>query len=136
MELHLKIIGILLIALALVHVIFPKYFNWAKELKNLSIMNRQMMYVHSFFIALTVLLMGVLCLTATKELIETKLGKQIAFGLFLFWAIRFFIQLFGYSPKLWRGKKFETAVHIVFSFFWAYLSIIFFMIFWGAKVVA
>lgn len=76
METHYKIIGSILIFLALVHVIFPKYFHWKKELQSLSLINRQMMFVHTFFIALTVLLMGILCLTNTKELITTPLGKQ------------------------------------------------------------
>jgi hypothetical protein len=49
MEIHFKIIGVLLIALALAHIVFPKYFNWDKELKSLSLINRQMMTVHTFF---------------------------------------------------------------------------------------
>ena len=57
MEVHLKIIGILLMLLALVHTIFPRYFNWKNELKELSLMNRQMMKIHTFFIAVTVFLM-------------------------------------------------------------------------------
>jgi len=125
MEIHYKIIGVLLIALALVHVIFPKYFNWKEELKSISPINRQMMIVHTFFIALVVFLMGLLCLTSTTELIETKLGKTISLGLGIFWTIRLFIQFFGYSTELWKGKTFETVVHIFFSFLWAYLSVIF-----------
>jgi hypothetical protein len=129
METHLKIIGILLIALALVHVIFPKYFNWANELAHLSLVNRQMMVIHTFFVALTVFLMGALCLTSSAELIETNLGKKIALGIGFFWAIRLFIQFFGYSTKLWKGKPFETSVHLLFSLFWAYLSLIFLAIY-------
>lgn len=125
MEIHLKIIGCLLIGLALIHIAFPKYFNWGKELKSLSIINRQMMAVHTFFIGLTVLLMGLLCLTSSSELIETNLGKKISCGLGVFWTIRLFIQFFGYSSNLWKGKKFETLMHIIFSLLWTYLSIIF-----------
>lgn len=125
MEIHIKIIGVILIALSLVHVIFPKYFNWDVELKSLSLINRQMMKVHTFFIALTVFLMGVLCLTSSYELITTALGKKISLGLGIFWTIRLFTQLFGYSSTLWKGKRFETTVHIVFSAFWIYLSVIF-----------
>ncbi len=73
MNLHLQIIGSILILLSLIHVIFPKYFNWNKELKQLSLMNRQMMTVHTFFIAFILLLMGLLCLTSSTELIETSL---------------------------------------------------------------
>ena len=89
-----------------------------------------MMYIHTFFIALVVLLMGILCISSYSELIETPLGRKISLGFFVFWVIRFFIQFFGYSSELWRGKKFETAVHIVFSVFWAYVSIVFFMVYW------
>jgi len=127
MEIHFKIIGVLLIALAFVHIVFPKYFNWDKELKALSLINRQMMTVHTFFIALTVLLMGLLCLTSSAELIETNLGKKISLGLGVFWTVRFVIQFFGYSSDLWKGKKFETFMHIIFSLLWTYLSIIFLM---------
>jgi len=125
MEIHYKIIGVLLMALALVHVIFPKYFKWKEELKSLSLINRQMMTVHTFFIALVVFLMGLLCLTSTTDLIETKLGKTISLGLGIFWSTRLFIQFFGYSTELWKGKTFETIVHILFSLLWTYLSVVF-----------
>ena len=128
MDLHLKIIGILLIALGLVHFVFPKYFNWNKELSSLSLINRQMMTVHTLFIAVLVFLMGILCLTSSDELIATNLGKKISLGLGLFWTIRLFIQFFGYSSELWKGKAFETIIHIVFIFLWAYLSFIFWTI--------
>ena len=125
MELHFKIIGVLLIGLAMIHIPFPKRFNWDVELKSLSLLNRQMMKVHTFFIALTVFLMGVLCLTSANELIETPLGKRISLGLGVFWAVRLFIQFFGYSTELWKGKAFETTMHVVFSLLWVYLSGIF-----------
>ncbi|MEO6135515.1 MAG: hypothetical protein ABIP35_10205 [Ginsengibacter sp.] len=131
MELHLKIIGVLLMALALVHAIFPKYFNWKTELIPLSIINRQLVYVHSFFIALIVLLMGLLCLTSSYDLVHTLLGKQVSLGIGIFWMARLFIQLFGYSSKLWRGKRFETSIHIVFTIFWTYLTVVFMLIWMG-----
>jgi hypothetical protein len=128
MHLHLKIIGILLIALALVHIVFPKYFNWEKELSSLSLINRQMMTVHTFFIALLVFLMGLLCLTSSNELTDTTFGKKISLGLGIFWTIRLVTQFFGYSSKLWKGKTFETTVHILFILLWAYLSFMFWVI--------
>ncbi|RSC95960.1 hypothetical protein [Tenacibaculum singaporense] len=124
MEVHLKIIGYLLMLLALIHVVFPKYFNWKNELKGLSLMNRQMMMVHTFFIALTVFLMGSILVLESKELIETNLGRKIILGFAIFWSIRLFMQLFVYSPKLWRGKKFETTIHVFFTCFWIYISIV------------
>ena len=125
MATHFEIIGVLLIILALVHLIFPKYFNWKEELKSLSLINRQMMTIHTFFIALVVFLMGLLCLTSANELVETKLGKTISLGLGIFWITRLFIQFFGYSTQLWKGKKIESTIHVLFSLLWTYLSVVF-----------
>jgi len=131
MQIHIHIIGVLLIALALVHIIFPKYFNWSKELKSLSLINRQMMAVHTFFIAFTVFLMGLLCLTSSNQLIETNLGKTISLGLGIFWATRLFIQFFVYSTELWKGKKLETSAHVLFSLIWIYFTSIFLLNFYN-----
>ncbi len=128
MLVQLKIIGGLFILLAFLHVFFPKYFHWKQDLAPLSLINRQMMYVHLFFIALLVFLLGLLCLTSADALLNTQLGKRISLGLGLFWAIRLYVQFFVYSPKLWKGKRFETSMHILFSLFWAYVSTIFIII--------
>ena len=127
MQIHFKIIGILLMILACVHVIFPRYFNWKGELKSLSLMNRQMFAVHTFFIALVVFLIGLLCITSSKDLITTELGKSISLGLAIFWTLRLFIQIFGYSTKLWKGKVFETSIHVLFTALWIYLCSVFWM---------
>jgi len=131
MDLQLQITGVLFIALAFIHLIFPKYFNWEKELQTLSLINRQLMWVHTVFIALMVFLMGLLCITSSHELIETDLGQKISLGLAIFWTVRLLFQFFGYSSQLWKGKAFETAVHIVFSLFWLYISALFWIIYFN-----
>jgi len=131
MEIHFRIIGIALIVLAFVHVIFPKYFNWSEELKKLSLINRQIMKVHTFFIALVVFLIGLLCLTSASELISTELGKKVSLGFGMFWSLRLIVQFVGYSSKLWKGKRLETIVHVFFSMFWGYLSFVFLNVYFG-----
>lgn len=100
LSLHLKIIGGILIVLALMHIFFPKYFNWKIELRSLSLINRQMMTVHTFFIAFVVLLMGLLCITSAPELLKPGLGKTISLGFGIFWGTRLIFQLFIYSSAL------------------------------------
>ncbi|MEZ4795217.1 MAG: hypothetical protein R2773_07060 [Flavobacteriaceae bacterium] len=125
MEIHFKIIGALLMFLAGLHAFFPKYFNWKEGLKSLSLINRQMMLVHTFFIALVVFLIGLLCVASANALETTPLGRQISLGLAIFWTLRLIFQLFIYSSKLWKGKAFETIIHIIFSIFWTYMSVVF-----------
>jgi len=125
METHLESIGAAFILLALAHVFLPRYCGWKESLSGLSLLNRQMMKVHTFFIALIVLLMGLLCLTAATDLIHTALGRRISLGLGIFWGLRLLVQLFGYSTRLWRGKTKETLVHVGLTIAWAYLTIVF-----------
>ena len=128
MELHLKIIGWLLILLSFMHVMFPRYFKWKQEFASVILINRQMMYVHTFFIALVVFLIGLLCITSSVDLIATPLGNRLAAGLFVFWSMRLVIQFFGYSSSLWKGKRLETIIHVLFSLLWFYMSVVFFLV--------
>ena len=125
MEIHLKITGIICVLLAFMHLALPKRFNWKGELPSLGLFNRQVFKVHTLFIALTVLLMGVLLLTSSYELLNTTLGLKILIGFSVFWGLRMLFQFFFYSPKLWWGKPFETFVHILFSCIWIYMNCVF-----------
>lgn len=129
MIIYVYIAGGLQVALALVHFIFPRYFKWKEQLAGLTLINRQLMYVHTFFIALVVLLMGGLCLVAPADIIQTGLGKYLSLGLFLFWGTRLFFQFFVYRWALWKGKPFETAIHFLFSLIWIYLSAVFLVLY-------
>jgi hypothetical protein len=133
MDIHLKITGGILIFLSFIHLIFPKYFDWEKELSSLTLINKQLMYVHTFFVALVVFLMGLFCVFCSGDIINTRLGQMLALGMFVFWAVRLIFQFFVYSPKLWKGKLFETTVHVSFSILWSYFSTIFFMIWQNGK---
>ncbi len=124
-SIHLKIAGSLLVLLGLLHLVFPRYFKWKTELAGLSLINRQLMEVHTLFIGLMVFMMGCLCLFSNTNHWQSPMGKLIALGLSAFWLIRLLIQFFYYSPRLWRGKAFETIVHISFSMLWTYLSTVF-----------
>lgn len=122
---QLKLVGALLLLLALAHAGFPRYFNWRREFAAVSLLSRQVMYIHTLFVALTVGLMGLLCLSSASELVGTPLGRRVALGCGLFWVVRLLVQFVGYSPALWRGKRFETGVHLLFSVLWTYVSAVF-----------
>lgn len=73
----IQLIGYGLVVLALIHVVFPKVFDWKRELPLLSLVNRQLMTVHTFFIAVMVFMMGVLCASSAELLLRTPLGRRI-----------------------------------------------------------
>lgn len=123
---NLRVAGTLLIALALLHVPIAIRFRWREESARLSPFNRQVLLVHAFFIALTVGLMGLLAAFWPEALTaKNPLGPPVAGGLTLFWGVRLYCQWFVYDRNLWRGKTFESAVHLIFTLFWIYLTTIF-----------
>jgi hypothetical protein len=126
LTLLLKIAGILLIGLSLIHAFFSRRFAWAEELPRLSLLNRQIFQVHCFFIALTVGLMGVLLFGWTDALVtRSPLAKAIAGGLTIFWSCRLVFQWTVYDSSLWRGRRFETAMHWLFTTLWLFLTAVF-----------
>jgi hypothetical protein len=132
LSLHLKIVGVSLLLLSLAHAFFPKRFQWKEELVRLSLLNRQIFGVHCFFVALVLFFFGVLSLCFTEALLEpTALARPVLAGLALFWAIRFVVQLFVYDRRLWKGDRFNTRAHVVFTLLWTYYAVIYGWAFWG-----
>ena len=121
----IQLIGYGLVVLAFIHAVFPKIFDWKRELPLLSLVNRQLMTVHTFFIAFTVFLIGLLCVSSAESLLYTELGRRILWGLSFFWFTRLITQLFWYSPQLWKGKCLETLVHIILIILWSVITAIF-----------
>lgn len=126
LELHLRIAGALQIALALLHLDFPKRFRWKEELARLSLLNRQIFLVHTVFICVVLTMIGALSLLAPRTLLEpTSLSRLVLGGFAVFWGLRLVFQWLVYDSRLWRGDSFNTAVHAVLTAIWAYLSAVY-----------
>ena len=121
---HVQIVGALLLMLGLAHAFFPRYFGWAKELAPLSLLTRRIFQVHSFFIALVVVLLGACSLFYADTLLQsTPLSRIFLAGIVLFWVCRLFVQFFVYDSTIWRGNRLYTSMHIAFSMLWIYVVV-------------
>ena len=120
---HLKVMGATQLLLSLLHIVFPKRFEWKRDLAQLKPINRQIFYVHCFFICLVLCLTGGLCLFRPEVLLAGgEMSRLYCFGLSFFWGFRLLVQFFGYDKQLWKGKPLETFVHYVFSGLWVYYT--------------
>jgi hypothetical protein len=125
-EWHLRIAGALQIALALLHLAFPRRFRWHEELARLSPLNRQIFHVHTIFICVVLVMIGALSLLAPEALLErSRLSRLVLGGFAGFWGLRLLCQWFVYDAGLWRGHAFNTAVHGLFSLLWLYLTAVY-----------
>ncbi len=131
MHWHLKIAGAGLLCLFVVHSLLPLRFSWKKELGAVSLLTRQVFFVHHFFIGLTVVMMGVVSLFFTAILVQPNLpARVVLFGLCLFWFARLVVQLFVYDSRLWRGNPRRTFAHIMATGLWIYLVCVYGGAFW------
>ena len=131
LALHLKLAGLSLIGLGIAHAFFGPRFRWKEELARLSLLNRQIFTVHTFFIALILVLLGALSAFGTSALLEkSALARWFLSGVVIFWACRWICQFWVYDASLWRGKRFETAVHILFSVAWTYYVAVYGLALW------
>jgi hypothetical protein len=134
---HLRLVGLMMAALVVVNLFVPRRFHWREEMAGLSLLNRQIFQAHSFFIIVTLALFSALLLTSADALLEpTRLGRAILAGLTVFWGLRMLAQWFFYSPAIWRGHRFNTVMHGVFSVTWVYVSAVFAAALWSSLVRA
>lgn len=129
--LNLQAIGISQILLALIHLGFEKRFNWKEDLREVSLLNRQLMYVHTFFIAWFLFLNGLLSLLGARLLLEpSALALYVLLGLSIFWLARLYTQFLVFDKSLWLGQGFNAVVHIVFGAVWAWYSLTYLFLSW------
>jgi hypothetical protein len=127
----LRLAGVFLLGLFVLNFFVPARFKWADELPRLSLINRRIFQVHAMFIALILLLSGLLLVALPHELLTpTPLARAVLGGLAVFWGLRLWMQWFMYDRELWLGKRFETAMHFLFSGLWIFLTATFAAALW------
>jgi len=127
----LRLAGVFLLGLFVLNFFVPARFKWADELPRLSLINRRIFQVHAMFIALILLLSGLLLVGLPHELLTpTPLACAVLGGLAIFWGLRLWMQWFMYDRELWLGKRFETAMHLLFSGLWVFLTATFTVALW------
>ena len=135
--LNLRIVGLMMAGLAVLNLFVPKRFHWKEEMARLSLLNRQIFQAHSVFLTLVLWMFAALLLAFGRDLLEpTRLARAVLAGLTAFWALRMLMQWFFYSSEIWRGDRFKTIMHGVFSVAWVYVSAVFATALWISLATA
>ena len=128
---HLRVVGVVMASLVVVNLVVPRLFHWREEMSRLSLLNRQIFQAHNVFLILTLALFSALLLTSGAALLEpTRLSRAVLAGLTVFWGLRMLMQWYFYSPLIWRGHRFNTVMHYVFSVTWVYVTTVFAAALW------
>lgn len=126
LELSLRLAGVGLIVLAWAHLPMARRLKWGDESRRMSAVNASIFQVHALFIAVMLVIMGLPCLLAPDVWLEpSRAGAWWSWSFAGFWAIRCYCQWFVYGSDLWRGRRLETAMHLLFSVVWVALTTLF-----------
>src|SRR5574339_526406 len=116
MKTYLQVAGALQIALSLAHFGFARRFGWREDLQRVSLLTRQIFWVHTGFLMLVLVGFGSVSLLHPNELLAGgPLARFSLISLTVFWTTRWYCQFFVYRPELWRGNTLHTAAHIFFA---------------------
>jgi hypothetical protein len=120
---HLRFSGVLLILLGLAHARFGRYLNWRSDLAKLELVNRQIFLVHCFYIALFLVMMGLLCCLLPSSLLQPQpLSQAVLGGMTCVWGIRLLIQWTVFDRVLWRDHQVHRRIHYLLTLLWVYLT--------------
>ncbi|MEV1025103.1 hypothetical protein [Streptomyces sp. NPDC050264] len=123
---QLRLVGVALIGMGLVHAALPRILGWPADLRGSSLLTRQVSYAHLFFIALTCALLGTLPLFFASELLSgAPLPTFLLCAQTLFWGLRWAMEFAYFSPKLWRGHRLRTAGHAALAVLWTWVTGVF-----------
>jgi hypothetical protein len=119
----LRLAGAGLLLLAVLHIPIGRELRWREDASRLTATNQAIFHVHTFFICLMIVMMGLPCLLNPQVFVEqSRAGAWLTWSFTGFWAARLYCQFFVYSSDLWRGKRREIIIHRVFTFVWIALT--------------
>ncbi len=101
MEILIFFCGIHSLAFALFHVSFWKLFQWKKDLKNITYVNRAIIQIANIRLIYFFLFTSVLCFVFPVDLVESRLGQFYLIGMSLFWMGRTIEQWIFFKNHHW-----------------------------------
>ena len=116
LEIALITAGLEQISIELLNFFLVRLLGWKEELRRAPLLLREVFYVHSWFISVTLAIFGALTLRFSDVIACEPLGRWLAAGVGLFWGIRTVLQVAYYSSAHWRGHTGRTVIHITLLF--------------------
>lgn len=119
------------IAVALLNLRLVSLLGWKPELQRMSLLLREVFYIHMWFIAITLGIFGGLTLAFAPQLVEgNALGAALAAAIGAFWLVRTVLQVTWYSASHWRGRPGRTVIHFTLLVVYGAMALTYFAAAW------
>jgi len=101
------------LAIAGLNLRLVRILDWKEPLRQIPLLLREVFYVHSWFISVTLTIFGVLTLRFAPEMSSNPVARWLAVAIGCFWGFRTLLQVGYYSSTHWRGNLRRTIIHVV-----------------------
>jgi len=114
LALGLQFAGFAQLGIALLNLFIPRLLQWKEDLARMPLLLREVFQVHAWFISVTLVIFAVMTWRFAGEMASgtNEVGRWLAAGIGLFWALRTVLQVTYYSASHWRGRPGRTVSHV------------------------
>ena len=122
--------GIIQLGILIGSATVPGVLRWADELKAVSLVSRQLIWVHGAFIVLVIIGFGMLAILFPKELAAgAPMSRGVCAFIGLFWLVRLLLQFVLFDPKPLLTSVYLRCGYHGLTIAFTYLAAVFL---WGA----
>jgi hypothetical protein len=129
LTLCLRIVALAQILLAGLSLTLPRILDWKPDIARMSLLVREVFEIHSWFIALTLVIWGVLTWQFAPEMAAhtSPLTSWLCAAIGFFLALRTVLQWSHYSASHWRGNTPRTVIHWTLTFGYGAWAVVYFL---------
>jgi hypothetical protein len=102
----LKTAGVYCFCFVIFHLLFWQIFDWDRDLRSLSFVNRAIMQVVNLSLTFSFAIFGYVSLFHTREMLESPLGHSLLVLIAMFWLFRAIQQPVFFKFKHWGSVVF------------------------------
>lgn len=123
---QLRLVGAVLILLGLSHAAMPRVLDWPSHFTGLPALTRRILHLHTFFIAVMCVLLGLVPLVLTDELLAPdRLGTAVLVAECAFWGIRWCAQFVAFPAAIWRSSRLYVVGYLGTAGLWTWVVVVF-----------
>jgi|ERR1051325_648273 hypothetical protein len=102
------------LGIAVLNLFLVRLFRWQEALTRMPLLMREVFQVHAWFISVTLAIFGAITWRFAGQMAGggNPLGRWLAAGIGMFWAIRTVLQVAYYSSSHWRGRPARLLAHV------------------------
>jgi len=121
------------IGIAVINLFLVRLMRWEEDLARMSLLVREVFWIHGWFISAMLTLFGILTLRFAAEMSagENPVLQWLAGAIGIFWALRAVLQVTHYSPSHWRGQPGRTLIHILILIIYPGFALAYGLAAWG-----